>query len=541
VANHSRPDVVFQPRTGAKLQRGIDQLAELLRPTIGPGLRHVAVAPVSGNRAPELLDNGGVIARRMLGLGDRGEDVGAMFLRSLLWRVEEESGDGTATTAILFKAVFDGGLHYLAAGGNAMRLREFLLEGQRLILASLREQARPISTSSQLADVAETSHSDRALAAELGELLFVLGPHGQIETRPGRSRTIESDVLDGAFWESPLLSKLMLFDEEERRVDLEQSRIFVSDLEIEDPRELAVVLGAAMQSGARSLLIVADKLSEQCIALLLRNREARGFTSIAVRLPESAPADRIAVLEDLEILTGARALRKDAGNTLKTFTPDDLGGARRVWADRTYFGVIGGKGDPRRLRRHVRALEQAHLASDDRQDREMLSRRIAKLTGASGILHDTDAKRLEIDDRNALVQRSSTLLRGALDSGVVPGGGIALLRLRERLNERRDAAVDPDERAAFSILGKAVEAPFRAIVANAGYDPGQALARIERAGPSAGWDANSGTIVDPEEAGLLDSAAVLGAAIRAGIEGAAQALTIDTIVHHRAPEEAINP
>jgi chaperonin GroEL len=422
-----------------------------------------------------------------------------------------------------------------------MRLREFLLEGQRLIVGSLREQARPVRAPAQLADVAATSHSDRALAAELGELLFVLGPHGQIEVRPGRSRAIESDVLDGAFWESPLFSKTMLFDEDERRVDLEQSRIFLSDLEIEDPRELAVVLGAAMQSGARSLLIVADQLSEQCIALLVRNREARGFISIAVRLPESALADRIAVLGDLEILTGARALRKAAGNRLNAFAPDDLGGARRVWADRTYFGVIGGKGDPRRLRQHVQALERAYLASDSRDDRQKLSLRIAKLSGASGMLHDTDAKRLEIDDRKALVQRSSTLLRGALDTGALPGGGLALLRLRERLIERSAAASNPDERAAYSILSKAVEAPFRAIVTNAGYDPGQVLARIDAAGPNAVWDANSGTIVDLEEAGLLDSAAVLLAAVRAAIEGAAQALTIDTIVHHRTPEEAINP
>jgi chaperonin GroEL len=288
------------------------------------------------------------------------------------------------------------------------------------------------------------------------------------------------------------------------------------------------------------LLIVASKLSDSAIAFLLAiNKDPEKFQAIAVKSPEVTTTARAGAMEDLAVLTGGRPLAKAAGYTLGGVTLDDLGRARRLWADRTYLGIIGGKGDPRALRKHIATLRAAFKHADEPQDRNKLRERIGKLLGGSATLWVGGATELEIKARKERAQRTADALRGAIADGVLPGGGAPLLACRPALQDRLDQSTDSDERAAYRILIKALETPIRTIVANAGYDASEVMAEIKQAGTGYGFDVRTGQVVDMAQAGIFDSASVLQEIIHTAVAGAALALTVDVLVHRKEPPQAM--
>jgi len=534
------PRVVFQPAAYRGLQRGINRIADVLRPTLGPLPRTVVVEQLPKERTPELLDDGGVIARRIIELPDRDEDVGAMFLRHVLWRLHEKVGDGTATAAVLFQSVYNQGVHYIVSGGNAMALRHYLEKGMEVVLDELTGMAVHLEGKEKLAQIAETICHDPPLAQMLGEIFDIIGEYGQLEVRSGRSRELEREYVEGMYWKGGVFSHQMITDHTKLRAEMENAAILISDLEIEDPRQLVLVIEAVRQAEIRSLLIIAGKLSDSAIALLLTaSRDPAKFQAIAVQTPGMTSGDQAASLEDLAVLTGGYLLAKAAGYTLSGVKVQHLGRARRVWADRTYFGIIGGKGDPRALRKHIVNLRAAFRQADDPEVRKKLQERIGKLMGGSATLWVGGATELEINARKELAQRTAEALRGAITDGVVPGGGATLLACRPALQEMLDQSEDPDERAAYRILLRALEEPIRAILTNAGYDASEVMAELKRAGAGQGFDVRSGQIVDMAKAGIFDAASVQKAAVHSAVASAALALTIEVLVHRKIPRESL--
>ncbi len=533
--------VVFQPITYQGLQRGINQMVEAIRPTLGPRPRIVAIDRILDERMPELLDDGGTIAKRIIQLPDRDEDIGAMFIRDVLWRLHDQVGDGTATAAVLFQSVYNEGVHYLASGGNAMRLQSYLEKGMRVILDQLTGLTVHLAGKEKLAQVAEVICYDPPLARLLGEIFDIIGEYGRLEIRAGRSRELEREYVEGMYWERGLVSREMITDHSRFRTEFEDASILISDLEIEDPRQLFPALELAIKASIRSLLIVVSKLSESGLAFLLANKNPEKFQAIAVKTPGWGKDEQAAALEDLAVLTGGRAFIEVAGDTFSQIKLQDFGHARRVWADRRNFGIIGGKGDPRALRQHIATLRAAFEETDEPVPREKLQKRIGKLLGGSATLWIGGATELEIETRKELAERTAPAMRGAMMEGVVPGGGVALLVCRPALQQMLDQSTDPDERAAYRILIKAMAEPIRTIVANAGYDASEVMAEIKLAGPGHGFDVTSGQIVDMMQAGIWDAAIVQKSAVYAAIAGAAQALTIDVLVHHAQPERASTP
>jgi chaperonin GroEL len=532
--------VVFQPAAYRGMQQGINQIADALRPTLGPFPRTVAIEQSSRDKAPELLDDGGVIARRIIELPDRDEDVGAMFLRHVLWRLHEKVGDGTATAAVLFQSVYNQGVHYVVSGGNAMALRHYLEKGMGVVLDKLTAMAVHLEGKEKFAQMAETICHDLPLAKMLGEIFDIIGEYGQLEVRSGRSRELEREYVEGMYWKGGVLSRQMITDHTSLRTEMENAAILISDLDIENPRQLLPVIEAAMQAEIHSLLIIAGKLSDSAIALLLTaSREPAKFQAIAVQTPGMTTGDQAASLEDLAVLTGGYLRAKAAGYTLSGVKVQHLGRARRVWADRTYFGIVGGKGDPRALRQHIVNLRAAFGRADDPDVRKKLQERIGKLMGGSAVLWVGGATELEINVRKEQAQRASDALRGAITDGVVPGGGVSLLACRPALRERLDRSADPDERAAYRILIKALEEPIRTILTNAGYDASEVMAEVKRADAGYGFNVRSGQIVDMAKAGINDAASVQKAVVHSAVASAALALTIDVLVHRKTPRESL--
>ena len=533
--------VVLQPATYQGFQKGIDQIVSAVRPTLGPLPRIVALEKtVSSNQMPEILDDGGVIARRIIEIAGRDEDMGAMYVRHLLWRMHEKVGDGTASAAVMFKSIFDQGVRYITAGGNAMQLRRHLEKGMRVMVDELAAKAIHLEGKEPLAQIAESICYDPPLARMLGEIFDIIGEYGRLEIRSGRSRELEREYVEGMYWKGGVVSRQMITDHRKLRTEMENAAILITDFDIEDPRELMPVIQSVVQAEIRSLLIIASKLSDSAIAFLLAiSKDPAKFQAIAVKSPEMTATGRAGAMEDLAVLTGGRPLARVAGYTLGRVKLDDLGQARRLWADRTYLGIVGGKGDPRALREHIATLRAAFKHADEPQDRNKLRERIGKLMGGSATLWVGAATELEIQARKERAQRTADALRGAIADGVLPGGGVSLLACRPALQDALDQATDLDERAAYRILIKAVEAPIRTILANAGYDDSEVMAEIKQAGTGYGFDVRAGQVADMAQAGIFDSASVLRETVHTAVAGAALALTVDVLVHRKEPPQAM--
>ncbi|OQA38897.1 MAG: 60 kDa chaperonin [Chloroflexi bacterium ADurb.Bin325] len=535
------PGVVFHPKSSRGLQRGINQLVDAVRPTLGPRPRLVALTRVASTGAPELLDNAGVIARRIIQLPDRDADMGAMFVRHMLWNQHEREGDGTATTAVLFQSLFNQGLHYLASDGNAMVLRRYLEEGLKVILDELACQAVPVEGPQALARVAAAVCGDPPMARLLGEIFDIIGEYGRIEIRTGRGRDLEREYVEGIYWKGGAISRAMTADKPHNRAELQDPRILVSDLELTQPEDVLPVLIAARQAGVRSLLLIARQFADPVLATILVNNKPGEFDILAVKTPGLTIAEIMGILEDMSFLTGARIFSKQGGERLDGIRAEDLGHARRAWADREFFGIVGAQGNPRALRQHIARLKEAHRVVGDLAERKNLRDRIGKLTGGAATLWIGGNTESEVNVRKELAEHTIEAVRGALLAGVVPGGGTALLDCQPALRARLKAATESEERAAYRILIRALEEPARTIVGNAGFDVDEVLAQIRLAGRGHGFDVEAEQVVVMAASGVLDGASALKAAVKLAVLSAGIALTTGVLVHHKKPVEATNP
>lgn len=541
-SKRATPGVVFQPATYRGFGRGISQLVNAVRPTLGPRPGVVAIDNVDyHDTGPQLFDDGGTIARHIIQLQDPDADMGAMLVRDLLWRLQSQVGDGTATAAVMLQAVFNEGVRYLTAGGNAMRLKSHLEQGMILVLDELAGMSVKLAGQEKLAQIAESLCYDPPLAKYMGEIFDIIGEWGRLEIRKGRGRDHEREYVEGMYWNRGLLSREMYTDHTKSRVEFKDAAILISDLEIDEPRQLYPALELALRSEIPAMLIVAEKLSASAINFLLTNRDPERFQVIAVKVPGTGKEQQAGALQDLSILTGGRPFIKIAGDHLEGISVEDLGRARRVWANYHNFGIIGGKGDPRALRQHLAELRRAHEHIEAVQDRDALRERVGKLMGGAATLRVGGVTEMEIEAKVELAKRTAKTMRLAMMDGVVPGGGAALLDCRPALQERLEESIDPDERAAYRILLRAMEAPFRAIVSNAGYNDSDVMAEVRLAGAGHGFDATQGQLVEMIEAGIYDASAVLRAVVFAALSTAAMALTVDVLVHHAEPEQAPLP
>lgn len=534
------PKVIFQPDVYRGMQRGINQVVNAIRPTLGPLPRMVvSESTIRRDKMPELLDSGGLIARRIIQLQDRDEDVGAMYIRHMLCRLHEKAGDGTATAAVIFQAIFNQGVRCLAAGGNAMRLRFFLEQGAQVILDELCRMTIQIQGKEKLTSLAESFCYDPSLSRMLGEIFDIIGEYGQLDIRSGHSRELEREYTVGMFWEGGLLSRRMITDPQHLRAQLEHAHILLSDLEIDSPQELIPLLELAFNANIRALVIVARKISDRALAVLLSRSVGEKIQIMAVKTPGLSSEAQKAALEDLSVLTGGQPLLKVTNASLSSARLEHLGQVRRAWADQDYFGIAGGKGDPRQLRRHIACLRRLFADAEEPQQRKRLQERIGKLLGGTATLWVGDTTPSSIETRKSLAERTAEIMRGAMREGVVPGGGVAYWMSSQALQSQLIQTLDLDERMAYQILIESLKEPMRALLSNSGYDCSMVMGQIFRAGPGYGFNMITGQVVNMCEAGIFDSAAVAKATVVCAVNAAALALTTDVLIHRRNPPEAI--
>jgi chaperonin GroEL len=528
------PETVFQPRTARGLQGGINKIVDAIRPSLGPFPRTVAISRAPTSRSPEILDSGGIIARRIISLPNRDEDAGAMYIRGVLWNLYERVGDGVATAAVLFQSVFNQGLKYIAAGGSPMTLRSYLEQGVDIIVNALNKMIRPIAGTEALIGVAQTVCHDKALAETLGNLISIVGEDGLLEIRAGRGRDIEQELIAGSYWPGAVASKAMIYDTARSRTVFENGAILITDLAIEAPQELVPVIQAAVDAQISRLVVMCSKISEQAQVIISQSRKSGKIQIIAVKTP--------GLRADVQMMSMIdRMLVKAAGDTLASVTSGHFGHARRIWANEEYTGLLHPQGDPKEIRGHINTLRVAYKNAAKDEEQQRLQERVGKLLGGAAVIDVGGLTETEMETRKELAKRTVSTLRGAVREGILPGGGAALLACRPALDELLADRDSLDARAAHRILTAALEAPFRTLMSNSGYSAGKILDEVEHASLGFGFDILSGRICEMIPSGIVDVAAVQKQAVISAIRGAALALTIDILVHRKNPPMVTEP
>lgn len=518
------------------MRRGFATLANLLAITLGP-LQGGIVASRDVGASLDLLTDSATIARRFLGLPGRAESAGAMILRNLVWRQHQLAGDGCATAAVLARALVAEAERYLAAGADAVALRQGIEVATAAAIDVLRRQARPTGDVGTLARVAAAVVGEPRMAELLAEIFDLLGPEAYVEVEEYVAPYLEREYVAGGRWSARLASPFLISEQVRQRAALNDCAVVVFDGEISRLEQVRPLLEQAVSAGRPRLLLAARKIGGEALSTLVLNHQREQVRVVAAELQRTGEQldDDIA---DLAALTGAR-VHRTLTDRLETITLEGMGRARRAEADAAAL-MVSGAGAPAQRERlaGLRARLNA-LPSTELEGRRVLESRIARLAGATATLKVGAIHQVERAALRGQAERGVRALRQALRAGVVPGGGVAYLACAEAA---RAAGGQGDAAYGCAAVAVALEAPFRQIVANGGRrDPSAALAEARRRGPAWGCDVLVDEIVDMEEAGILDSAAVLAQALAAAASGAAMLVTTDALILKRNPELSMEP
>jgi chaperonin GroEL len=523
--------ILHAPAARDALLRGAELMTALLRPTLGPVARTVAIAPIGDHAAPEVLDSGATIARRTLQLADPFEDMGAMIVRHLVLRMFEQVGDGTVTAAILTHALLRGATPSIAAGSSPVAIRRGMERGLQIARAELRAQAQPITLASEIAAVAFGAVHDQSLANMIGEIVDSVGPDGAVLFENSAGPTTEYEYVDGIRWNEGYLSHFLL-KSGESTARLLNPRILVTDIPVERAEQLIPTLEACAAAGDRGILVIAPEVRDSAVGLLVNNREHGVLDhAMAVKAP-SFGVLQTHILEDIAIFTGGRCFHAGWGDSLADVAEGDLGRARHAWATKDAFGIIGGLGTKERIRERIsQARAELKLVHDDANARDKLKERIGKLSGATAIIRVGGPSPAEQAEVRLRIEAAVTAARLAVESGVVAGGGAALLGCAPPLEA---LTCESDECRGMRILARSLAAPMLTILQNAGLEPGPIVHEAHRRGSSwmfdvlrAEWsEVGNGCVVDP----LAETETALEVAVSA----AASAHTPQALVASRS-------
>lgn len=532
------PGVVFNPDAVAQLSSGFQTLADLLGATLGPTQGRVLAL---GDRGAQLewLADGATIARRFLALPEPVADVGAMLLRHLVWRVHLRAGDGCATAAVLAQALLAESQRYLAAGVDAALLRKGIAAATTVALEALQAQAQPVADERDLLHVARTAIDEPQLSLLLAEIFDLLGSDADVTIEDYVAPYLEREYQQGGRWQARLASSALVTSQVLQRAVLNETPVALFAGALETVEDVQSLLEGLLRAGQSRLLLVAHQISGAALTTLVVNHQRQQLRVIAVELRQAGQR-RADDLADLAALTGARVLSAELGQSPRQLGLLDLGQALRVEVSGESLLVVGQAEQPARASQSAALrARQAHLLSEQEDQRAALRARIARLAGTTATLKLGATSKLE---RTLLRQRAEqglAVLRAAVRTGVVPGGGLAYLQCIPAV---RRLELPGDQAYGVAIVARAMAAPFERIVANAGRrSPALVLAEMQRLGASYGYDAAQDAIVDLCAAGLLDSVEVLATALRAAASGASTALTTSAVVLKRSPRVSLEP
>ncbi|KRC80273.1 chaperonin GroEL [Sphingomonas sp. Root241] len=517
--------VKFSRDARESILRGIDILADAVKVTLGPKGRNVVLD--SGYGAPRITKDGVTVAKEIT-LKDRFENLGAQMLRAVASKTEDHAGDGTTTATVLAQAIVHEGMKSVSAGSNPMDLKRGIDLAVVAVVEQLAARSKPVSNNDEIAQVGIVSaNGDEEIGRMIAKAMDKVGKQGVISVEDARGMEFELEIVEGMQFDRGYLSPYFITDPAKMIVELDQPYILIHERKLSNLQPLLPILEAVAQSG-RPLLIVAEDVEGDVLSTLVVNQLRGGLKVAAVKAPGFGDR-RKAMLEDIAVLTGSEAISEDLGIKLESVTLAMLGTARRVTIDRNDTTIIEGAGDSAAIAGRVEAIKQQIALTDSEYDQEKLQERMARLGGGVAILRVGASTEVEMRERKDRVDDALHATRAAVEEGVLPGGGTALLYASLALQGM--AGANDDQTRGIQIVREALSAPLRQIVENAGQDGGVVAGRLIDGGdPEMGFNAQTETYENLVATGVLDPTLVVRAALQDAASVAGLLLTTEVAI-----------
>jgi chaperonin GroEL len=505
------------------LEAGVDAVANAVKVTLGPKGRYVVLDKKFG--APTITNDGVTIARE-IEVEDVFQNQGAQLVREVATATNDVAGDGTTTATVLAQAIVRNGLKNVTAGANPLGLKRGIETTVDQIVENIRKLAKPVQGKEQIARVATISAGDESIGDVIADAIEKVGKDGVVNVEEGQTFGMDLEFTEGMQFDKGYVSPYMVTDQERMEAVLEDPYILIANQKISSVRDVLPVLEQVIQSG-RPILIIAEDVDGEALATLVVNKLRGTFTGVAVKAPGFGDR-RKRMLEDIAILTGGEVITEEMGLKLENTQLSQLGRARRVVVTKDNTTIVDGAGDTDAIKGRINQIKAEVENTDSDFDREKLQERLAKLSGGVAVVKVGAATETEMKEKKHRVEDALQATRAALEEGIVPGGGVALLQASAGVNA--DAIEDEDERTGARIILRSLEEPLRQIAENAGLEGSVVVADVRKAKKGFGLNAATGEIVDLVAAGVIDPAMVTRSALQNAASIAKNILTTEAIV-----------
>jgi chaperonin GroEL len=531
--------LAFSEDARRKLKTGVDTLAGAVVTTLGPKGRNVALDKKFG--APTITHDGVTVAKE-IELEDPYENMGAQLLKEAATKTNDIAGDGTTTSVLLAQTIVNEGLKNVAAGANPMLLKRGIESATDAVVKQLLKMSQDISTKEEIGSVASISAQDTEIGELIAEVMDKVGKDGVITVEESKGLEFETEYVEGMQFDRGYISPYFVTSPEDMEAVIEEPYILIHDKKISAATDIMPVLEKLINKGKRELVIIAEDVDGEALATLVLNRLRGMLNVLAVKAPGFGDR-RKAMLRDIAVLTGGTVITEETGRKLESTEIEDLGVAEKIASTKDDTTVIGGKGDTKQIKGRIEEIKVEIDKSTSDYDREKLQERLAKLAGGVAVIRVGAATEVELKEKKHRVEDALSATRAAVEEGIVPGGGVALINALKSLDKVK--MTYPDEQTGVSIVRNALEAPMRKIAANAGQDGAVILENVRRAqeeqkNTNIGYNVISGEYLDMISEGIIDPAKVTRGALENAASIAAMILTTEALISD-LPEEAAPP
>ena len=531
--------IKFDEDARRSLRAGVDILAGAVGVTLGPRGRNVVL---DKNYGPAVITKDGVTVAREIELTDRFQNMGAQLVKQVAIRTNDVAGDGTTTATILAQAILHDGIRNIAAGANPMAIRRGLDTAQLVAAARLQEASSPVDGKETIAAVAGIAGNDRQIGDLIADVMEKVGKDGVITVEEGKGIDDETEFVDGLQIEHGWISPHFVTNQDRQETVIEDPYILITDHKFSDISDLLPIVEKTLQI-SKNLIVLCDSFEGDALATMVVNKMRGTLNFLAVRAPSFGDR-RKASLEDIAALTGGTFLTADVGHKIEDAQVADLGRAHRVVSDKSRTTIIDGYGTDEGIQARIRQIRAQVADTASTYDREKLQERLAKLAGGVAVIKVGGATESSVREKKFRVEDALSATRSAVEEGVVPGGGVAFIRIQDDIAELADSMEDADEATGARILHRALESPLRLLVENAGLEGSVIVEDVRRAAANEGYDVALAKMGDMFELGILDPVKVSRAALENAVSVAALMLTTESVVAEipqTGPRSAMDP
>lgn len=528
--------IVFNEKAREALKKGVDTLANTVKITLGPKGRNVVLD--KGFGAPTITNDGVTIAKE-IELEDKIENLGAELIKEVATKTNDVAGDGTTTATLLAQAIVSEGLKNVAAGANPMSLKRGVERACEVVVEGLKKISTPISKKEEIAQVATISAKDPAIGEKIAEVIHTIGKDGVVTVEASQTFGISHEIVEGLQFDKGYISPYMITNTERMEAVYEDPKILLTDRKISSINDILPLLEKLAQAGKKELIIIAEEVDGEALATLVVNKIRGIFNSLAIKAPGYGDR-RKEMLEDIAVITGAQVISEETGMKIENTELSMLGGARKIIATKENTTIVDGKGKKAEIEKRVGQIKTLIENTDSDFDREKLEERLAKLSGGVAVIRVGAATEVEQKEKQHRIEDAISATKAAIEEGIVPGGGVAFIRVLPLLNKKPDdlkgVRASQDEWLGFRIVRSAIEKPLWQIAENAGVSGAVVVGSVRRSRGNRGYNAATGRYEDLMEAGIVDPTKVTRSAIQNAASASAMLLTTEAVIAEK-PEK----